>query len=188
MIGNNIKKNLKNQAGVTLMELVVAMGIFTVIMLTATAIFAMVIDGQQNSLASQNIQESMRYALEVMSKEIRTAQKNNGSCKGNNNYTPDPAKKVFNSSGTNILYFVNKDNICVTYELVGGQIQVTRGAVSGFLTPAKITISNLVFSIVDTAVAQPKVTILIDARMALGKSKNLQNIKLQTTVSSRYYE
>lgn len=184
-----MKKIFKNEAGVTLMELVVAMGIFTVIMLTATAIFAMVIDGQQNSLASQNIQESMRYALEVMSKEIRTAQKNDGSCKGNNNYTPDPAKKVFNLSGTNILYFVNKDNICVTYELAGGQIQVTRGVnPSGFLTPAKITISNLVFSIVDTAMAQPKAMILIDARMTLGKSQNLQNIKLQTTVSARYYE
>ena len=72
------RKIINNKEGLTLLELTVAVAIFSVMMLALTQIFNMVIRGQRNAIAAQNIQESMRYAMEVMSKEIRMAQKDVG--------------------------------------------------------------------------------------------------------------
>ena len=62
-----IPKTIKNNSGVTLLELVVAVTLFAALMLAATGIFKMVNDGQRNAVSAQNVQENMRYALEKMS-------------------------------------------------------------------------------------------------------------------------
>src|SRR3989338_7515952 len=54
----------KNQKGTSLLELLVALSLFAMIILSATSIFKAVIDGQRNSISAQNVQESLRYALE----------------------------------------------------------------------------------------------------------------------------
>ncbi|MCG2695682.1 prepilin-type N-terminal cleavage/methylation domain-containing protein, partial [Candidatus Parcubacteria bacterium] len=69
-----LNKIIKNNAGVTLLELTVAVAIFSFAVLSATQIFKMVLEGQRSAIAAQSTQESMRYALEVMSKEIRMAK------------------------------------------------------------------------------------------------------------------
>lgn len=170
-----------------MLELLVSVSLLAVIMLLATTIFTLVLEGQRNTIASQNVQESMRYALEVMSKEIRMAKDNPGTCLGPAG-TYVPVNTVFNSPGAGVLYFVNKDGACTTYELSGGRLLITRDAIAGYLTPSKITLSNLAFAIYEGAGTQPKVTVKMDARMNIGKIQNQANIKLQTTLSSRFYQ
>ncbi|MDD5295066.1 MAG: prepilin-type N-terminal cleavage/methylation domain-containing protein [Patescibacteria group bacterium] len=45
---------IKNNKGVTLLEMTVAVAIFSVVMLSATEIFRLVIESQRNAIASQN--------------------------------------------------------------------------------------------------------------------------------------
>ena len=108
-------KNIRqNKKGVTLLEITVAVAIFSVVMLSATEIFRMVIEGQRNAIASQNVQESMRYAFETMAKEIRTAIASNDDCESLFNPPAGATNKVFNTatnSEGDILYFKNKDGV-----------------------------------------------------------------------------
>ena len=103
----NIKKN---KSGVSLIELMVATAIFSVLILLAAQIFKMVVDGQRSAISAQNVQENMRYALEKMSKEIRMAQISNTDCLG------AATNKIFNTANSDSeLYFKNKDGQCLTY-------------------------------------------------------------------------
>lgn len=163
-----------------MIELIVAMAIFSVLMLATLDIFKMVIEGQRNAIGSQDIQESMRYALEVMSKEIRMAQKATDEC----GVTGSGIYAV--SAGNDILYFKNKDSKCVIYELASDRLQITRGVDTGVITPSIIKLSNLKFYIVDGASVQSRVTISTDVEISKGTHK--QSMKIQTTVSSRHYE
>ena len=66
------------------------------------------------------------------------------------------------------------------------------GVVSGFITPAKVEVSNLKFYIDDDLIAafhskQPYVTMAMDVK-AIGQAIHEQKMKIQMTVSSRYYE
>ncbi|MDD4900846.1 MAG: prepilin-type N-terminal cleavage/methylation domain-containing protein [Patescibacteria group bacterium] len=179
---------IKNQRGVSLLELLVAVTMFTVIILSATSIFKMVVDGQRNAISAQNVQENMRYALERMSKEIRMAQLSNDAC------LPAAVNKVFNTaSSTSELYFKNKDGNCVKYYLENSRLKITVvGVVSDFITPSSLEVSNLKFYVGDDLIGafhslQPYVTMVLDIK-ALGQAMHGQNMKIQITVSSRYYE
>jgi len=188
MIGDKMSK-IKNQKGTSLLELLVAITLFTFMILAATQIFKMVIDGQRNAISAQNVQENMRYALEKISKEIRMAVKSDKSC------FAGAINKVFNvtTDGTNdTIYFKNKNGACVSYYLLNNRLGVTTGGVSEFATPAKIKVSNLRFKAVDDPIGafhsvQPYVTMSMDIE-AIGLAINKQKMKLQITVSSRYYE
>lgn len=181
------RKILKNQQGTTLMELLVAVSIFAVIILSATQIFQFVIEGQRNAVASQNLQENLRYIFEVMSREIRSAK----SYDGGKNCGIAPTNKIYNTN-INALYFENKDEDCVVYKLEDGRLNVKRGDFSEIpITPNEIIIDKLLFDIVDNAInessiTQPSVRITITAR-AVGKKMHEQITKIQTTITSRVY-
>lgn len=180
----NIKKN---NHGVSLIELIVSITLFSVLMLAATQIFKMVIDGQRNAISAQNTQESMRYALEKMSKEIRAAQISNTDCNGAAVY------KIFNTDAIGAeLYFKNKSGECVTYYLENNRLKIMVGATADFITSAKIEVSNLKFYLTDDLIGadhsvQPYVTMVMDVK-AVGPVIHEQKMKIQMTASSRYYE
>lgn len=171
-------KKIKLAKGTSLLELLVAITLFAVIILSATAIFKMVIDGQRNAIAAQNVQESIRYATERISKEIRTAQiayrgsaPSERDCRQLFNGTEfngdDAVNKVYNIQISNLdsnkeaLYFKNKDNICVGYFLeldpvtIRNRLKVrirkvsTGSAFEDFLTPVRTEVSNLKFYVAD---------------------------------------
>lgn len=173
----NIKHNMK---GFTMMEMIVAIALFSVTMIMATELFQKMIEGQRNTLAAQNVQESLRYTQEVISKEIRMAQKSGVvECSGSGKvYKTDNGK----------LYFKNMDGECVTYELDNGKFKITRDADSGYITPDDITVANLEFVVHDDGTGQPFATIKMDAEYKTNKEINKSKIKIQTTISSRYYE
>jgi len=189
-------KNIRqNKKGVTLLEITVAVAIFSVVMLSATEIFRMVIEGQRNAIASQNVQESMRYAFETMAKEIRTAIASNDDCESLFNPPAGATNKVFNTttnSEGDILYFKNKDGDCVAYYLEDETLKVIRESNIASTTPGKIKITNLDFKVTDDLIGafhslQPLVTMKMDIEAA-GKEMHKQTMKMQTTISSRYYE
>jgi prepilin-type N-terminal cleavage/methylation domain-containing protein len=190
MIGARHKtKNKQQKLGFSLIEVLVSVSLFVVIILSATEIFRLVIQGQRDAIASQNVQESLKYFFEVIGKEMRMAKKNSNLC-------PDiPANDIFlvssNSLG-GVLEFRNYYDECVYYylELDGDKqrFKIERNTpgnlTSGFISPEKIIIDSLDFA-VDTA-GQPAVTVNIKA-WAAGEDRYKSEMAIQTTVSSRYY-
>lgn len=178
-------KRTKNQAGFSLMEVIVSVALFSFIVLSSTEIFSLVIKGQREAIASQNVQESLKYFFEVTSKEMRMAKRSDGSC------ASVAVNEIFATSTNalgDVLYFQNYYNECVTYKLVlsgdSKRWQIIRDSNSGYISPQKITIDNLNF-VVDAS-AQPSVTLGLSA-YAIGEQKSASEMKIQTTITSRYY-
>ena len=185
MIGINSKKN-KEKRGFSLIEVLVSVSLFVIIIMSATEIFKMVIEGQREAIASQNVQESLKYFFEVIGKEMRMARRNDGLC------SDVPVGKIFQVSNNglgDVLYFKNYYNQCVSYQLGADndtqRFQITRYLNTGFISPQKINIEALRFSLDDTG--QPAITVSMKA-WALGENRFKSEMEIQTTITSRYYK
>lgn len=196
MIGNNKKNRLvflkiNRAAGYSFVEVMVSVVIFSVIMLSVTQIFKMVIDGQRGAIAAQNVEESLKYFSEVTGKEVRMAQRNS------NNYCSGiPATDIFTitsiSTSSDSLSFQNHYGECVTYQLgfdANGQqrFKITRGTNYDWITPAKIKIDSLHFIVDGTALTQPTVTFNLKAH-ATDQGQFQSSMTIQTSLTSRYYK
>lgn len=189
MTGNK----MKNESGASLIELLLAVAIFSVLILAATGIFRMVVQGQRSAIAAQNVQENIRYAMEKMSKEMRMAQISNDDCLAGAVY------KVFNTDKDDSeLYFKNQYGNCVVYYLDGDRLKIALGdgsgnlTADGYVTPDKVKVSGLKFFIDDDEIGafpgrQPYVTMKMVIK-AGGQVMHRQEMKIQLTASSRYYE
>lgn len=182
-------------SGVSLAEVIVSVSIFSVIIISSTQIFKLVIDGQRNAIATQNVQESLKYFLEVIGKEIRMARIDKGFCPG----VPDD--KIYyrtTSSSTDTLSFRSYYDECVTYYLAPDPTnsaikrfkitRVTNGIdLTGFISPKKITLDTLKFSVSDDNQNQPAVTISLKAH-AVNSAQFSSEMSVQTTLTSRFYK
>lgn len=176
----------KQKQGFSLIEVLVATSIFAIIMVAAMNIFALVIDSQRSAIATQNVEESLKYFLEVTAKEIRMAKRNNLKC-----FSP-LAKEIYGNGGSaahDRLYFKNYHDECVEYYLSNGRFMIKRGNnAPDYISPAKIYIDELYFEIEEeTASRQPAVTMELVAH-ALGKEGSKSQMRIQTTLTSRYYK
>ncbi len=183
MIGTN---NKKNKRAYSLIEVIVSVAIFTFIIVSSTEIFRLVIRGQRQAVASQNVQESLKYFFEVTAKEIRMARRSTGSCNV-------PAGDIFHlESGSygDILYFTNFYNQCVKYELVSSgdtiRWQISRDANTGFISPQLIKIDQLAIDLKQEPDVQPSLTMTMRAYL-LSEQAGASELSIQTTVASRYY-
>jgi len=162
--------------GFSLLEVIIAVGIFAIVIISATGIFQKVIESQRSAIAAQNTQESIRYAMEVVSKEMRLAFSSGSGI--DNKYcaeffgpvfagsnlspvetSPDRWNKVFNTfdwGGDDALYFYNKDENCVAYYLSDDSLMTVRQIgpnpndyYIASSTPDELKISNLRFIVKD---------------------------------------
>ncbi len=190
MIGNNKKYSiLANKSGFSLVEVLVSVSLFIIIILSSTQIFKLVIDGQRSALATQNVQESLKYFLEVTAKEMRMAKKNsNLLCSG------IAVDKIFATSSNaygDVITFQNYDNECVTYSLAlddeNQRFKIQRDSASGFISPSKIRIDALNFILSDATSTQPMITFNLRA-WALNEAQFKSDMTIQTSITSRYYK
>jgi type II secretory pathway pseudopilin PulG len=206
MIGDRIKKDKR---GLYLLEILLAMGLFAFVVIIATSIFQLAMASQRAVISAQNTQETMRFAMELMSKEMRNSLRYPDGLGGviEDYCLVSPYFKVYNIEDVSSndrgssLIFINKYSECVEYSLEnsGGinRLKIRRydptdydPDLSFYISPDEINISQLEFLINDEHInqfhsRQPSVTILITAE---GLSKKGSSITMQTTVSSRYYE
>jgi prepilin-type N-terminal cleavage/methylation domain-containing protein len=184
MIGN--KSLIFKKSAFSLIEVIVSVALFSIIILSATEIFKLVIDSQRNALATQNVQESLKYFLEVTGKEMRMAQKNRGICSG----IDDNVIFVVGSLG-DTLSFKNYYGECVTYSLAADgdnqRFRISRNATADFISPVKIKIDDLHFILNTGTSTQPMVTINLKAH-ALDQAQFKSEMTIQTSLTSRYYK
>lgn len=175
----NTKQNFS--AGFTLVELLAAAFIFSVMVIGISGITVRVFELQRRSFTVQKIHENSIFILESMAKEIRVGSLAASTCGGASNCT------------ANNLSIIHPINGPVSYSLSGTNI--IRNA-RGEDNPPGSTFNTTINSISDINVArldflirglgtdcrQPKVTIVMRVQ---NKNGNPISIDLQTTIVSR---
>jgi prepilin-type N-terminal cleavage/methylation domain-containing protein len=186
-----MKKYNHNKTGFSLMEMLLAVTIFVIIVLSATRIFQLVVQGQRQAIAAYHVQENLKYFFEVMSKEVRMATiDTTGEC-----YPTTVVDQLYTAEGDN-LYFKNFAGQCVHYFVENdngvNRFKIERGLSSGYITTSNININSLKFDVkssLDSGVQaeQASVTVNIEAE-AVAEDLAKSQMTLQTTITSRYYE
>lgn len=189
---------MKNK-GYTLIEIMVAVGIFTVIIAAPTGFFVSALKAQQKALASQELFDNVSYGFEYMSRALRMAKKElscdadeiNCACLKNTGYgfnyeiTRDGHGIRFNNYQT--------PSVCQEFFLdtTDNRIKESKNGGEAIpLTSDKVKVIS--FKIGPEASwdqsdnEQPRVSLFLEAKGARGELSELQpEMKIQTTVSQR---
>lgn len=183
-----MRKYTNKKTGFTLLETVVAMAIFSVVVLTILGIFSKMIQTQYEIYDMQSLQNNARYLMEVFSKEARMAQiDSSGTCisSGKTFFTADYP------GGSSALNFLNYKGECVEYKFVLTEKKIYKtvlGKSSVSMISGDIEAESGKFSASDdiSSGIQP----LVSFRFVL-KNPNYEDeskkIKTQTTISARVY-
>lgn len=180
-------RKVKSEAGYSLIELMVAIGVFAVVVTILSGTFMISLRGQGKSATVQNIGDNMRYAMEVMAKEIRM-----GTIKATEGYLFDPLLSDIRFRSN----MPNRNNAVVRFYLdtLTHQIMFDDDIFDALspepITSANIEVSALKFDVSgDTsgtsASAQPRITIAMRAA-SVGTAADIETrIDMQTTISPR---
>jgi len=172
------------KTGFTLVELLVALAIFSIITASASGVFVSAIQSQKRVLAQQELLNQTSYLMEYVSRAVRMAKKDiDGNCTGtaklNYNYKRDAQN---NKIG---IKFKNYQGVCQEFYLEGWQLKENKGGVILPLTGGNLTVS--VFQVTgsgwsqdDFSVLQPLTTFFLEIQ-----GKDSSEIQTQTSVSQR---
>jgi type II secretory pathway pseudopilin PulG len=177
----------KKKSGVSLVEVIISTTIFVIILLSMTGIFKMVLDAQRQAIATQNVQESLKFFFEVISKEIRMAKRAGGGCA----HLPANARFATSSNAFGeILYLKNYHDECVTYQLDDDngvtRFYIERDSEGAWLSPRRVNVNDLQFFVHEVAGEQAYISISLDANY-IGREAEHSRMRVQTTITSRYY-
>lgn len=170
-----------NKQGVTLIELLVTITVFSIVITASLSLFASALKEQRKALSSAYLLNTASYVTDYISRALRMAQKDMaGSCIA--------AKHNFATLQEYQIKFLNSKGKCQEFFLEGGIIKVRKSEISGIpqnLTPANLQVENLKFKITGEGqddLLQPKVTFIFKLKT---KEPEPQTFNLQTTVSQR---
>lgn len=170
--------------GFTLLEMIVALGVFAVAALLSTSSLLSLTDAQKKTSSLSSAYDNLRFALETMAKDMRTGDV--FYCGTDPNDLPAVPTPKDCASGGPALTYKNASGDNISYRLFGGKIEKFAGSVlSGAMTSPDITINTLAFYVLGSAAGgdQPRITIVIRGEAGSGRSSSEFN--LQTTVSQR---
>lgn len=198
MTGKFMKKNKQNnQFGFTLIEILVAMAIFTTATVTIADIFLLSNKSQRKTESMQSSESDARFAMEVMAQAIR-----HGRIDYNAYGIVSGFPGMVNPGSQPSLYLLDDDGIGIRFQriLVGGRgvlrVSQDSGATWTDITPIDISVGAIAFNIwplkdpfiyPDFSSNQPLVTISMSTTNLSTEGSSLPPTFLQTTVSSRKY-
>ena len=159
-------RKLIHSRGYTLVELIVAVGLFALIMTLASGAYLIMISTNQRAQAISTGIDDLSFALEIMTREIRTGTSYN--CGGGGDCP----------NGGNSFSFTNENNEPIAYNLGGfapnQYIQRTKNTITKSFTGPSVNISLLMFYVTGTAGTladdydQPHVTIVVKGTVSAG--------------------
>ena len=181
---------IKNK-GFTLVEMIVAVGLFAIVMVVATGAIFSIVGANRSAQSLNSAITNFSFAAESMVREIRTGH---GYVCGQSTvpYSNTPTDCATNSTLDNsAIAFTNADNIQVSYFLDSGTHQIMKwvnGTPSAIaITAPEVVIQSMDFYVVGAADSlpkiQPKVLLVIKGYSGVGKSQSGFNI--QTLISQR---
>jgi len=169
-------KILNKNKGFTLIEMLIATLIFSIVIGAAIGVFVSAIRFQKYNLTHQQILSQSSYAMEYMDRAIRMAKKDEIGCIDGSNYL----------EATNSIKFVTYHNQCWRFFVQNGQLKIDKDGVVYDLTSDDFRVIDFNVNVTGDSLGdnlQPKVTILIEIE---GDGLAPQpKIKIQTTISQR---
>ena len=160
-----------------MLEMVVAVGLFGVILVVAVSVMFALSNAELKSRNIQNIQDNLRFALESMTKELRTGV----------GYLPSGGAPPAYSQIT----FTREDGVAVGYCLSGDAIQKLEStsdcSLGSAVTANEVIVERLIFYVIGATPGpsdgQPRVTAAVRARSRNPKLET--RFDLQTTITQR---
>lgn len=173
--GYNLPPNLRG--GFTLVEILVAIGIFSIVVTIAVGGFVQALKTYRQALAIMAANSNISSALEQIAREIRTGS--NFDTSGLSPCLPPPS-----------LCFDNANGEYVQYAYDSASRAITRGGLSSVqkITDSNVIVNYLIFTKynLDPALYPPRISINIGIRPNIeGVDKGI--IDFQTTISSRNF-
>jgi prepilin-type N-terminal cleavage/methylation domain-containing protein len=172
--------------GYSLLELIVSLGIFSVIMLIATGAYLSLISLDRHARASNQLSATLSFAVESMARSLRTGS----------NYACNASASAPNcTSGGTSISFRDSEGQTVTYRLrADGSIgQCTGGLCTDAsaipLTDSRIAIDTLRFYVrgVGNDYVQPQVTFVVSGTMTTDEGEQA-SFSIQTGATQRLIE
>lgn len=201
-------KTQQQKNGFSLLELIVAMGVFSVAAVVVVGSFISLLDAQRRAIANQVAMDNIRFALESMTKEIRTGINYRNLCAPlgyipKNGVRPFPCSSIefTNAKGQQVIY---------RWRNVGGESVIDKaidstlsfscrdnladplhnacGVLDGFnpITDSRVRIDDLNMYIIGNQTGdnmQPYALINIQATVNPGRPRSETTLALQTAVS-----
>ncbi len=186
--------------GYTLIEIMVAVGIFTTVIAAPTGFFVSSLKGQQRALASQELVDNVSYSLEYVSRTLRMAKKElDLTCKTN------LSNCCLKSNGVGFNYeltregkgirFINYQDACqeIFWDTSDNRLkEIKDGGASIALTPRKLEVVSFKIGTTTPDIwnqnndKQARVTLYLEIKAegpaAFGSQPKIQ---IQTTISQR---
>lgn len=172
--------------GFSLVEMIIAIFVFSVIMTTVTATFVSVINTRKKVKAVQQDVEDARFAMELMAKTLRTSH---------------VVSPTLPSTVSDIKVFDYSQSKCIEYRLAGNKLQSGEATAVDEVACATATpgpfsdmtsgyLNNLSLDVIPSSgTTRGKVTIAMKICYNLTCSgANSDAVNIQTTVSLRDYE
>ena len=176
----------KKTRGYTLIELIVAVGLFALVMTLAAGAYLLMINLSRQAQGTATGIDNLAFALETITRSIRTGALY--SCGDFGGDCPN---------GESSFSFRNASGAMVTYALAGSapdlyiQRTVDGVAQSALTDPSSVAISSLIFYVsgVETVAlgeyTQPYVTIVISGVVSSGTEKTTQSFAIETSSTMR---
>jgi prepilin-type N-terminal cleavage/methylation domain-containing protein len=177
-----------HQSGFTLIEMIVAVGLFGIVMMVSVTALVALVDANRKAQALQSVINNLNIAIDGMSRSIR---------EGSNYRCGAAAPADPNCQNGTIIYFehyggdplnANDDWI---YEFRNGRIyKSTNGNTGGEvpITAAEVSIDSVSFYVFGASrgdIAQPKVMMVIKGSAGTTKANVKTNFHVQSTAVQR---
>ena len=182
------QKMVENNNGFTLIELMAAISIFSVVMLISMGSILSVFDANRKSQSLRSVMDNFNFTMESMTRTIRFGR--NYHCGSSGDVTqpldcPSPFWSDFlvvkDSNGSEVTYKLSNNRIIRSID--GGQ--------DYFMTSPDITITNLAFRVFGSSpypeLLQPQVIVVVEG-FAGTKPGTQSSFSLETTVSQRQFD
>lgn len=175
------------QRGYTLLEMIVSLGIFSLVMVVVTGAYLTLISLDRQARAQNQLVASLSFAVESMARNIRTGT----------DYACNASSAVPNCAsggGTSMSFLDSQGQTITFFKKNDGTIGQCTGACSEAravsLTDPLITIQTLTFYVRGVGTAdgiQPQATFIIKGSMKTDTGKTT-SFTLQTSATQRYID
>ena len=190
-----------DKRGLTLMELLVVLGVFSLTVAMASAIFIQSNRAQRRVLSLTSAQADLRFALESIVHEVRGGQIDYAAYASSSGISIPTDRLYVKSADGDHLEFYAETNPTVCPVGVAKCLAVKVGGVPQSVTSTGVLLENLTFYVspqtdpflVDEATGlytsdqQPLVTVAMRIRTGGSKTEDPAELDAQTTVASRTY-
>jgi prepilin-type N-terminal cleavage/methylation domain-containing protein len=159
---------MQKQDGFTLVELILAMAIFSLVMLAIVGGFIGIIHGYQSGLASRDTQQNSRFGMDTMVREIR--QSDSVTLQTNVTDGTSIVCVAGTQSGQNMRFLVNNNRL--VEEAASCSSSPSVGATAQYITSSNLRVANFQAEKITSDSIDPTYTALPTYRLTLRLTTN----------------